>query len=306
MCQVVHIGNGLSGNMIKILLFGEGGQVGWELKRSLLPLGELTAPLLSECNLSDKEKLKSVIQELSPDIIVNAAAYTAVDKAEEDVEMAMCINAEAPAIMAEEAKKINALLIDYSTDYVFDGSKLSAYVETDAAGPVNIYGSSKLAGLKDIEESGCRYLVFRVSWVYGFHGQNFVKTMLRLAKEKTELQIVDDQVGSPTPADLIADVTAMVISLVQNGKNVEGVFNLVPVGSVSWCGFAEAIFNYTAQLTNETMPNVIPIESSEYRTLAKRPLNSCLNTEKLKNTFGFYMPDWRIPLNRLIEKEVKI
>jgi len=291
--------------MAKILLFGEDGQVGWELKRSLSVLGELTAPSMNDCDLSDKAKLKSVIRNLCPDIIVNAAAYTAVDQAETDIETAMCINAEAPAILAEESRKINALLVDYSTDYVFDGAKSHAYDETDEPNPVNIYGFSKLAGLQAIQKSGCRHLIFRVSWVYGSHGNNFVKTMLRFAKERSELKIIADQIGSPTPADLIADVTALAISLIQNGKGEEGVFNLVPTGEVSWHGFAEAIFNHAAQFTNDTAPKLLPIETSEYPAMAKRPFNSCLNTDKLEQAFGFYMPNWQWPLKHIIEEIVK-
>jgi len=292
--------------MTKILLFGEDGQVGWELKRSLAALGEIIAPSLKECNLSDKEKLESVVRDVCPDIIVNAAAYTAVDQAEKDTQTAMSVNADAPAILAEEAKKINALLVDYSTDYVFDGSKPKAYVETDTPNPINVYGSSKLAGLQAIQQSGCRHLIFRVSWVYGVHGNNFVKTMLRLAKERSELKIIDDQIGAPTPADLIADVTALAISLIQNGRGEEGVFNLVPTGEVSWYGFANAIFKYVKEYTNDTTPKLLPIETSEYPTPAKRPINSCLNTEKLQRSFRFHMPNWQQPLKHIIKEIVKI
>jgi len=291
--------------MAKILLFGEDGQVGWELKRSLSPLGELTAPSLSDCDLTNKKKLVSTVRDLCPDIIVNAAAYTAVDKAETDIEAAMRVNAEAPAIMAEEARNLGALLVDYSTDYVFDGTKPNAYVETDTPNPINIYGSSKLAGLQAIQQNGCRHLIFRVSWVYGSHGHNFVKTMLRLAKERSELKVVADQIGSPIPADFIADITAQAICSLQKGDGEEGLYNLAPAGKTSWCEFAEEIFKNLERLTNSSVPKLFPIETSEYPAPAQRPVNSCLNTEKLERIFGFYMPIWQLPLKRIIEEVVK-
>ena len=297
--------SGLRHNMDKILLLGVNGQVGWELSRSLLPLGDVTALSRSECDLANKDELVSKIRTLRPSIIVNAAAYTNVDKAEADQETAMCINAEAPAILAEEAKRLDALLVDYSTDYVFDGTKSDAYLESDIAHPVNVYGRSKLAGLQAIQQSGCRFLVFRVGWVYGRHGNNFVKTMLRLGQEKEELSIVSDQIGSPASADLIADVSAQTISLNRSSGGIEGVFNLVPTGTTSWYGFADVLFNYAAQISDFKQPKLIPIKSNEYITPAKRPANSCLNIEKLQNVLGLNLPAWQVPLKRILDEIVR-
>lgn len=291
--------------MAKTLLIGAAGQVGWELSRSLLPLGELTVLTRKECDLSNKDALVDIIRDLHPDTIVNAAAYTAVDKAESDLENAKLVNSEIPAILASEAKALNALLVDYSTDYVFDGVKEGEYLETDTPCPVSVYGQTKLKGLEAIQQSDCRHLVFRVSWVYGRQGGNFVKTMLSLAKTRNELKIVADQFGSPTPADLIADVTAQSLCMLSQGKGEEGLFNLVPSGKTTWFGFAESIFEYASEITEDTPPKLFPVSTSEFPTPAKRPVNSLLNTDKLESTFGLYMPDWQVPLKRIIREIVR-
>ena len=294
--------NGFKGSMVNILLFGANGQVGWELCRSLLPVGELTALAREHCDFTNKDMLVNSVREVQPDIIVNAAAYTAVDKAEEDVATAQLINTGAPAILADEAKSLGALLVDYSTDYVFDGTKQEPYVETDEINPLNEYGRSKLAGQHAIENSGCRHLIFRVSWVYSSRGNNFVKTMLRLGEQRNELRVVSDQVGSPTPADLIADVTAQALTLIRTGKGEEGLFNLVPAGETSWYGFADEIFSHAAKIRDFKAPELAPVSTSEYPAPARRPLNSRLDTAKLEHAFGVCMPAWQIPMKRIIEE----
>ena len=226
---------------MKILLFGKNGQVGWELNRSLQPLGEVVALSREEADFSNPESLRKIVSEISPDVIVNAVAYTAVDKAEEEEELAAIINGVAPGILAEEALKINALLIHYSTDYVFDGAKDSPYIETDKPNPINAYGRTKLAGEVVIQSSDCDYLIFRTSWVYASRGHNFLLTMLKLASEREELSIVADQMGAPTTAKLIADTTALSIRQAmgekQSGNFSSDLYHLATSGSTSWHGF---------------------------------------------------------------------
>jgi len=288
--------------MARILLFGANGQVGWELRRALMPLGELTAVTRKDCDLSDKDVLAAAIRSNRPGIIVNAAAYTAVDRAEEDAGTAASINTDAPAIMAEEARSLGALLVDYSTDYVFDGTRQGAYVETDATKPLNVYGRTKLAGQEAIEQSGCRYLIFRVSWVYSSRGNNFLRTMLRAAEQRTELRVVDDQVGTPVPADFIADVSALALASLGAGSGDEGLFNLAPAGETSWHGFAVEIFNHVAKLGDFEVPVVEPIPASEYPTPARRPVNSRLDTTKLETAYKLFMPEWQMPMKRIVEE----
>ena len=290
--------------MVSLLLLGANGQVGTELRRSLAPLGELTALSRAECDLTNKENLLDTVKRQQPDIIVNAAAYTAVDQAETDQDMAMAINAEAPTLLAQQAAKLGALYVDYSTDYVFDGTKSGAYSESDSPHPVNVYGRSKLAGLEGIQQSGCRHLVFRVSWVYSAHGHNFLKTMLRLGQEKTELNIVADQTGCPTSADLIAEISAQAIRRVQEDEEKAGIYHLAPRGQTSWYGFAEAIFETVSQVTQYKVPALKPVDSRDYPTPARRPVNSVLNTEKLQQSFELGLADWRQPLKSIIEKLV--
>lgn len=283
---------------MKILLTGCNGQVGWELARALLPLGDIIAVNRSQVDLSDPDGLRRIVQKVSPDVIVNPAAYTAVDKAETDRDMAFLINAEAPRVLAEEAAKSAALLIHYSTDYVFDGTKNTPYTEEDATHPVNVYGQSKLAGEQAIQAAGADHLILRTSWVYAARGQNFLKTILRLAAEREELAIVADQVGSPTWARLIAETTAHILrqSLLERrqGHFNSGVYNLTSVGETSWHGFAQAIVEIARQQGMPALKNRIinPIPTTAYPAPAKRPLNSRLSTDRLEQRFGLKMPSW--------------
>lgn len=283
---------------MKILLTGCNGQVGWELARALLPLGEVIAVNRSQVDLSDPDGLRRIVQKVSPDVIVNPAAYTAVDKAETDRDMAFLINAEAPRVLAEEAAKSAALLIHYSTDYVFDGTKNAPYTEDDATHPVNVYGQSKLAGEQAIQAAGADHLILRTSWVYAARGQNFLKTILRLAAEREELAIVADQVGSPTWARLIAETTAHILrqSLLERRQDhfISSVYNLTSVDETSWHGFAQAIVEIARQQGMPALKNRIinPIPTTAYPAPAKRPLNSRLSTDRLEQRFGLKMPSW--------------
>ena len=287
---------------MKILIIGRNGQVGWELNRSLLPLGEMRSVTHKQLDLADLARLQSYLQKTDVDVIVNAAAYTAVDQAETEKQQAFLLNAEAPGVIAEQAKKMQALLVHYSTDYVFDGSNENAYVETDQPNPINNYGESKLAGEQAIQSADCDYIILRTSWVYANRGNNFLKSILRLAKQREELSIVADQFGAPTWARLIADSTAHVIRqsmLERQQQNFNSqVFNLTSSGKVSWHGFAEAIIKCAreqgdASIVTHTI-NAIP--SVEYPVPAKRPLNSSLATDKLEQYFGLKMPDWATAL----------
>jgi len=288
---------------MKILLFGKNGQVGWELNRSLQPLGEVIALGREQADFSDPETLRNIIREIKPDIIVNAVAYTAVDKAEEEEELAAVINGVAPGVLAEEALKINALLVHYSTDYVFDGAKGSPYLETDEPCPINAYGRTKLAGEQAVQLSGCDYLIFRTSWVYASRGHNFLITILKLASEKEELSIVSDQIGSPTSASLIAETTLHCVKQAivekQEGVFSSGLYHLAASEYTSWSDFAKAIVDSegrkrSLKLTSDAIKE---IPTSDYPTPAKRPLNSRLNLKKLKSVFGIDMPSWRQALS---------
>ena len=284
---------------MKILILGKNGQVGWELNRSMLPLGDIIALDYPDIDYSHPDTLRNLICEIKPDIIANAAAYTAVDKAEDEEQLAYVVNADAPAVIAAEAKKQDSILIHYSTDYVFDGMKKEPYTETDEPNPLNAYGRTKLAGDLAIQASGCRHFIFRTSWVYGARGQNFLLTMLRLAKERKELKIVDDQVGSPTWSRLIAEITSITIAktVLLEKQNVEpyGLYNLTASGSTSWCGFAKAIFNEAmAQklMPVETLPTVTPIPSDAYLTKAMRPKYSLLANSKINKLLDVHIPSW--------------
>ncbi|MGF6754869.1 dTDP-4-dehydrorhamnose reductase [Paraburkholderia sp. GAS42] len=281
-----------------ILVTGSTGQVGFELLRSLQGLGRIVSPDRQAFDLANFDQMRSVVRELKPALIVNPAAYTAVDQAETDVDAAMRMNGEAPGVLAEEARRVGAALIHFSTDYVFDGAKDGAYEEDDPTGPLNVYGKSKLAGEQAIEQVGGNYFVFRTSWVYGTRGRNFLRTMLRLAAERSELSIVADQVGAPTWSGTIAALTAHIATQALGEHRADdgwwsersGVYHLTASGMTSWAGFAEAIFE-TAALPSR--PTVKPITSNEYPTPARRPANSRLSNEKLASTFGIQAPDWR-------------
>jgi dTDP-4-dehydrorhamnose reductase len=274
------------------LITGADGQVGWELRRTLAPLGEIVAHDRSTLDLADLTGLQAQVEAIAPDIIVNAAAYTAVDKAESDESAARRINAEAPRVLAEACAKRGALLVHYSTDYVFDGAKAGAYAEDDPTNPLGVYGRTKLAGERAIVAVTDRYFVFRTSWVYANRGRNFLLTMLRLGKERQQLRVVDDQRGAPTWARLIAEATSLVLarSLDISGVRHAGVYHMTCAGAASWREFAEEIF---AQAKPDPCPRVVPITTADYPTPARRPLNSRLANDKLESTFGIRLPHWR-------------
>ncbi|MEQ1813614.1 MAG: dTDP-4-dehydrorhamnose reductase [Candidatus Nitrotoga sp.] len=292
--------------MRKILLLGKSGQLGWELQRTLMPLGQIIALNSSELNLAQSDAIRQVLRQVQPNIIVNAAAYTAVDRAETEVELAMAINGTAPGILAEEAKKLNALLLHYSTDYIFDGHKTGAYVEDDTPNPLSVYGKTKLAGEQAIRATGVNHFIFRTSWVYGARGKNFLLTMLRLAQEKRELRIVNDQIGAPTWCRTIAEISAQVLAQLATthtlssvpGKHIKteevsGTYHLTAAGQVSWHDFATAIMRLAAV---QPAPALIPIQSVAYSSPAARPLNSVLSNNKLQRVFNLSGGDWEANL----------
>lgn len=293
--------------MTPILLFGCDGQVGWQLQRSLSPLGTVTAVNRVQCDLASPEAIRSLIQAVAPKIIVNAAAYTAVDRAEAEPEQARVINATAPGVMAEAAKKTGALLVHYSTDYVFDGSKPTPYVETDPTCPLSVYGRTKRDGEEAIAAAACRALVFRTSWVFGARGHNFVKTILRLAGEGRALRIVDDQIGAPTPAALISDVTGQILAASRRGAQIEEsrLYHLAAANPVSWCGFAREILRLASATPGfDGLPvpdSVTGIGTADYPLPAPRPANSRLDCSKLERDFDLELPDWRPFLSRMLQ-----
>jgi dTDP-4-dehydrorhamnose reductase len=291
---------------MKILLLGKNGQVGWELQRSLAPLGELIAldrhTVDGFCgDLSDLDALRATIRQVKPNVIVNAAAYTAVDKAESETGQADRVNSQAVQLMAEEAAAMDAWLIHYSTDYVFSGQGSTPWRETDAVAPVNHYGASKLAGEQAITSSGCKHLIFRTSWVYGARGNNFAKTMLRLAKDRETLSVIADQVGAPTGADLIADITALAIQKVMRSPELAGIYHLAASGEVSWHGYASYVIDFARHQGEQlVVTEVNPIETTAYPTPARRPLNSRLNTQKLHDNFTLHLPEWQRGVARML------
>jgi dTDP-4-dehydrorhamnose reductase len=279
---------------MRILLTGCAGQLGRELKRSLACLGDVIACDRQEFDLADPDALRDAVREAAPTVIVNAAAHTAVDKAESEPELAMAINAIAPGVLAEEAKRLGALLIHYSTDYVFDGTKPAPYTEDDSPAPLSVYGRSKREGELAIAATGARHLILRTSWVYGLHGANFMKTMLRLGKERDELRVVGDQIGAPTWSRHLADVTALVLAR----KDIpNGLYHLAAAGETSWHGYAEAIF-YEAQRVGlmDKSPVVHRITSADYPLPAARPANSRLDCSRFRRDFDLTLPDWRTGL----------
>ncbi|MDD2892287.1 MAG: dTDP-4-dehydrorhamnose reductase [Halothiobacillaceae bacterium] len=294
---------------MNILVTGADGQVGWELRRCLMPLGQVTAVDKRECDLGDPQALRLLLERTRPDVIVNAAAYTAVDKAEAEESLAMAINGDVPGVLAEAAKKYDALLVHYSTDYVFDGRKQGAYTETDTPCPVNAYGRTKLAGERAILDSGCDHLILRTTWVYASRGHNFVKTILRLAETRTEFGVVDDQKGAPTWARNIADWTAHIVRQAQaerlHKRFVSGIYNLAAAGTTSWCGFAASIMELARQrglLSAEKIPVLNPIPTESYPLPAERPLNSCLDMSGVKEKFGLFIPGWDDALARCMDE----
>lgn len=287
-----------------IFVTGKDGQVGFELRRSLAPLGRVVACGRTECDLSDPNALRRVIRDVRPNVIVNAAAYTAVDKAESDEVAAFAINATAPAILAEEAKALGATLVHYSTDYVFDGAKNSPYVETDAPNPRSVYGKSKLAGERAVIETGADALVLRTCWVAGVHGGNFAKTMLRLARERDTLRVVADQFGAPTTAALIADVTAHAVRRHRANPAATGIYHLAAAGETNWRDYAAEVLRCAQALGVELKVRAADIEaitSSEYPAPAPRPASSRLDTQKLREAFDLHLPEWQQGVHHLLE-----
>lgn len=292
---------------LKILLFGKGGQVGWELQRSLAPLGELVALDADSRDLcgdfTNLEGIAQTIRAVAPDIIVNAAAHTAVDKAESEADFARTINALAPGVLAQEAKRNGAWLVHYSTDYVFDGSGDTPWLETDGTGPLSIYGKTKLEGEEAIRASGCQHLIFRTSWVYAARGGNFAKTMLKLAQDRDSLKVINDQIGAPTGADLLADVTAHAIRTALQRPDVSGLYHMVAGGETSWHGYASFVIEYARQIgiSIKVAPEAIePVPASAFPLPAPRPKNSRLDTRKLQNIFGLTLPHWQSGVNRML------
>jgi len=294
---------------MRILLFGKNGQVGWELQRSLAPLGELVALDADSPELcgdfTDPDRITRTVRAVAPDVIVNAAAHTAVDKAESEPELARAINALAPGVLAQEARNANAWLIHYSTDYVFDGSGDRPWLEGDATAPLNVYGATKLEGEQLIRQSGCRHLIFRTSWVYGARGGNFARTMLRLAQERDSLSVIDDQIGAPTGADLLADVTAHAVRTAQQHPELAGLYHLVAAGEVSWHGYARFVLEFArrAGIGLKVEPEGIKaVPTSAFPTPARRPHNSRMNTGKLEQAWGLHMPHWQAGVTRMLNE----
>ena len=301
---------------MKILLLGSNGQVGWELQRSLAPLGEVVV-LQREAavhpqglcgNLEDPEALVHSVRSVRPAVIVNAAAYTAVDKAETDADRAKAVNATAPGLLAREAASLGAWLVHYSTDYVFDGSGDQPWREDDATAPLSVYGRTKLEGEQAIRHSGCQHLILRTSWVYAARGGNFAKTMLRLAAEREELKVIADQVGAPTGADLLADVTALVLHRLQMRPELGGTYHCTAAGQTSWHGYACHVIEWArahGQALRVAPEAVRAIPSAGYPTPAQRPLNSRLDTFKLRHAFGLHLPPWQHGVERMLMETLR-
>ncbi len=295
---------------MKILLLGCNGQVGWELQRALVPLGSITAISRQGYNgfsgdLADPQSLAATVKSISSDVIVNAAAYTAVDQAESEPEKAKIINAQAPARLAREAKKTGAWLVHYSTDYVFDGTGTAPWKEDDPKCPINVYGQTKLEGEEAIRESGCLHLIFRTAWVYAAQGKNFIQTMLRLASERDSLKVINDQFGAPTGAELIADTTAHAIRSAHRDKSLSGTYHLAAAGETSWWNFARLVIDAALKAGVELRisgKDILPVSSEEFPTEAKRPNNSRLDTTLLQKTFGLHLPSWEQGVLRTVKE----
>jgi dTDP-4-dehydrorhamnose reductase len=295
---------------VKILLLGMNGQVGWELQRSLAPLGELVSldfdspgPLVAD--FTQPELLAATVRAVAPQVIVNAAAHTAVDRCESEPELARTINAAAPTVLAREAAAIGAWLVHYSTDYVFDGSGSLPRSEDAPTGPLSVYGSTKLEGEQAIRASACRHLMLRTSWVYAARGGNFARTMLRLAAEREQLKVIDDQHGAPTGAELLADLTAHMLRTVHAQPALGGTYHAVASGETSWYGYARHVIEFArsaGQAVRVKPQDIMPVPTSAYPTAAARPRNSRLDTRKLQHNFGLALPDWRIGVDRMLRE----
>lgn len=294
--------------MMRILVTGKHGQVGFELQRTLAPIGEVCAVDQSECDLADAAAIRALVRAYKPDLIVNPAAYTAVDKAESEPELAHAINAVAPGVLGEEAAKRDAWVVHYSTDYVFDGAKLGAYTEADPTNPQSVYGRTKRDGEIALKASGARHLIFRTSWVVGAHGSNFAKTILRLGIEREQLNVVADQHGAPTSAALLADVTAQLVRQRQHERDDNfpfGLYHLVAGGETTWCDYARFVVSeaLAAGRSLKLSPEAIrAIPSSEYPAVAKRPANSRLDTRKLRSRFELELPDWESGVRHILQQ----
>ena len=293
---------------MNILLLGANGQVGWELQRALAPLGAVTAcdfdtPAPHTADFSHPDTLSALVQAVRPALIVNAAAHTAVDKAESEPTLVQAINATAPGVLAQQAKALDALLVHYSTDYVFDGSGNAPRDETATPNPLSVYGRTKLAGEQAIQASGCRHLILRTSWVYAARGGNFARTMLRLAQERDALTVIDDQIGAPTGADLLADVTAHAVRAIQHDPALCGLYHCTAAGQTSWHGYAQLVIETARQagLPIRVAPEAIhPIPTAAYPTPAQRPLNSRLDCRRLTTAFGLQLPPWEHGVRRML------
>ena len=297
---------------MKILLFGMGGQVGWELQRSLAPLGELVA--LGSSGSGDlagdfrhPDAVAATVRTVRPDVVVNAAAYTAVDKAESDREAAHLVNAVAPAAIARETAACGALLVHYSTDYVFDGSGDKPWVETDPTGPLSVYGATKLEGEEGIRRHAPRHLILRTSWVYGARGGNFAKTMMRLARQRDRLTVVSDQIGAPTGADMLADLAAHLVRAASTNEALFGTYHAAAAGATSWQDYAKFVLGHAvaAGVALKAGPDAVdPVPTSGYPTPARRPLNSRLDTRKLRSTTGLVLPAWEVGVARMLAEVI--
>lgn len=288
---------------MNILLLGKNGQVGWELQRSLAVLGEVTALGHDEADFTQPQAVAQAVRALCPDVIVNAAAHTAVDKAESEPERARLLNATTPGVLAEEAVRLGAWLVHYSTDYVFDGSGSRPWRETDAPAPLSVYGATKLEGERLIQQSGCRHLILRTSWVYAARGGNFAKTMLRLAQERERLTVIDDQWGAPTGADLLADVTAHTIRHLQQRPQDGGLYHCVAGGETTWHSYAKYVVEHARQVQsaiNIIAKEIAPVPTSAFPTPARRPHNSRLDNAKLQAAFGLRLPPWQQGVARML------
>jgi len=287
---------------VKILITGANGQVGWEMQRALAPLGSVLALGHAQIDLADADAMRQVLRHQAPDVIINAAAHTAVDRAEQEAELAQAINGTAPGILAEEAKRLNAALVHFSTDYVFDGSKGAPYEEIDAPHPLSVYGATKLAGEKAVAAVDCAHLILRTSWVYGARGKNFMLTMQRLAHEREELRVVDDQVGAPTWCRMLAEATALMLAqclhkdaVADRLRDRGGLYHLSAGGQTSWFGFASAIVRKM-----DKPPRMMPITTADYPLPAARPAYSVLSNDKLARQFGLRLPDWHDSLEQCL------
>jgi len=300
---------------MKIVLLGPDGQVGWELRRALAPLGELIALGRADStgtlcgDLAQPDALAATLRTLRPDVVVNAGAYTAVDKAESDAATAHTVNAEAPGVIAQVMAELGGWLLHYSTDYVFDGGGHQPRDEAAATGPLSVYGHTKLAGEDLIRASGCQHVILRTSWVHAARGGNFARTMLRLAAERDSLNVIDDQVGAPTGADLLADIAAHALRRALVDATVSGTYHAVAAGEVSWCGYARHVIGWAQQrgVALKAGPDAVAaIPTSAYPTPAQRPLNSRLDTTKLQSTFGLSLPDWRLGVDRMLSEVLNL